>query len=570
MQEAIIEFKDFSFKYNALAQPTLNNINLKIYPKEKVLIVGTSGCGKSTLVNCINGLIPFTYKGEISGTLTIKGKKTIDQSIVELSSSIGTVLQDTDCQFISMTVLEDIAFALENQCVKQKEMIDRVNRVSQIVSMNDYLHHAPSELSGGQKQRVAIAGVMVDDVDVMLFDEPLANLDPATGKTAIKLIDDIQKKTEATVIIVEHRLEDVLYKSVDRIVLMDEGRIVFDGNSDDLLSLNLLSKHGIREPLYLSALKYANVEINKEKKPSHLDTLELTVSDKQKVKNWFNKIVFEKNKSSTESILTIKNLSFSYNKKKKVLNDISLDIKKGELVALVGKNGAGKTTLAKILCGFEKQSSGQLYYKSESMDDLSIKERADKIGYVMQNPNKMISKVMIFDEVALGLQTRGYSPEEIKVKVEEVLKVCGLYQYRNWPISALSYGQRKRVTIASILVLDPEVLILDEPTAGQDFKHYSDIMEFLLSLHNRGLTIIMITHDMHLMLEYGQRCIVLCDGNIIADDTSANVLSNDEITEKAALKRTSLYDFAELCDLKDGQNFVDYFIQYDRKVRYDG
>ena len=188
----------------------------------------------------------------------------------------------------------------------------------------------------------------------------------------------------------------------------------------------------------------------------------------------------------------------------------------------------------------------------------------------MQNTNKMISKVMIFDEVALGLQTRGYSPEEIKVKVEEVLKVCGLYQYRNWPISALSYGQRKRVTIASILVLDPEVLILDEPTAGQDFKHYSDIMEFLLSLHNRGLTIIMITHDMHLMLEYGQRCIVLCDGNIIADDTSANVLSNDEITEKAALKRTSLYDLAELCDLKDGQNFVDYFIQYDRKVRYDG
>ena len=295
-----------------------------------------------------------------------------------------------------------------------------------------------------------------------------------------------------------------------------------------------------------------------------------TISDKQKVKNWFNKIVFEKNKSSTESILTIKNLSFSYNKKKKVLNDISLDIKKGELVALVGKNGAGKTTLAKILCGFEKQSSGQLYYKSESMDDLSIKERADKIGYVMQNPNKMISKVMIFYEVALGLQTRGYSPEELKVNVEEVLKVCGLYQYRNWPISALSYGQRKRVTIASILVLDPEVLILDEPTAGQDFKHYSDIMEFLLSLHNRGLTIIMITHDMHLMLEYGQRCIVLCDGNIIADDTSANVLSNDEITEKAALKRTSLYDLAELCDLKDGQNFVDYFIQYDRKVRYDG
>jgi energy-coupling factor transport system ATP-binding protein len=261
MQEPIIEFRDFGFQYNAQAEPTLKNINLTVRRGEKVLIAGPSGCGKSTLAHCINGLIPFAYRGEAAGSVTIRGKETRELSIFQISRTVGTVLQDSDGQFIGLTVAEDIAFALENDCVTDPELHSRVLEAAKAVGIDSHLRHAPGSLSGGQKQRVAMAGVMVDDVDLFLFDEPLANLDPATGKSAIELIDEIQKRTGAAVIIIEHRLEDALHRDVDRIVLMSGGRIVADTDPDTLLSGSLLRDHGIREPLYLTALKYAGVEV---------------------------------------------------------------------------------------------------------------------------------------------------------------------------------------------------------------------------------------------------------------------------------------------------------------------
>ena len=566
----IIEFKDYTFKYRSQTEPTLRHVNLTIHAGEKVLIVGPSGSGKSTLAHCINGLVPFSFPGESTGSLSVKGKDPAKEGIFGMSKLVGTVLQDTDGQFIGLTVAEDIAFALENDCVPQEELFRRVDEVADIVDVKSLLEHAPTELSGGQKQRVSMAGVMIDDVDILLFDEPLANLDPATGKRAIDLIDKISKSTGKTVLIIEHRLEDALYRDVDRIVVVGEGEIVADMKPDELLCTDVLEKEGIREPLYITALKHAGCTVKPETLPQHIETMDLSPYRDQ-VQGWFQKAQLPPPRQQTEPMLEVENLSFSYVPGKKVLQDINFRIEKGEMVSIVGKNGAGKSTLSNLICGFISPDAGKILLEGSDISGLSIKERGEVIGLVMQNPNQMISKPMIFDEVALGLVVRGVPEEEIKERVYETLKICGLYPFRNWPVSALSFGQKKRVTIASILVMNPRVLILDEPTAGQDFRHYTEIMEFLKDINERlGITIIMITHDMHLMLEYTDRAIVIADGHMIADDTPAKVLTNRQIADRAYLKETSLYELAVKCGISDASGFVERFIHFEREERANG
>ena len=567
--EPIIEFKDYSFKYRSQVEPTLLDINLSIYPGEKVLIVGPSGSGKSTLAHCINGLVPFSFTGESTGSLKIEGQEPKELGLFGLSKLVGTVLQDTDGQFIGLTVAEDVAFSMENDCIAQDEMFERVDRVAKTVDITDLLDHAPNALSGGQKQRVSMAGVIVDDVDILLFDEPLANLDPATGKRAIDLIDRIHKKNNTTILIIEHRLEDALYRDVDRIVVVGDGRIVADVRPDELLTGPVLKEQGIREPLYITALKYAGCRIDKADLPQHIESMNL-LPYKEKVRNWYDKVQLTKKTPNREPALEIRDLSFSYTPGQPVLSHIDFSIFRGEMVALVGKNGAGKSTLASLICGFMQPDQGEIYLNGDNLAGYSIKERGEKIGLVMQSPNQMISKPMIYDEVALGLRVREVAEEKIKERVFETLKICGLYPFRNWPVSALSFGQKKRVTIASILVMNPEVLILDEPTAGQDFRHYTEIMEFLRKIHEElGITIVMITHDMHLMLEYTDRAIVIADGKMLADDTPAHILTNEEISDRAYLKKTSLYDLAVKCDIAEPTAFVERFIQYEREVGRD-
>lgn len=568
--EPIISFKNFSFQYNAQKNPTLKDIDLDIYPGEKILICGASGSGKSTLGNCINGLIPFSLNGKMEGQLIVDGIQTKDSSIFELSTRVGTVLQDPDGQFVGLTVAEDIAFALENDCVEQGEMNRQILEAAKKVSIENRMHNAPYDLSGGQKQRVSMAGVIVDDVKILLFDEPLANLDPYTGKTAIELIDLIKKQTDTTVIIIEHRIEDVLWEKVDRIILMDDGKIVSDTKPEELLRSDLLKKYGIREPLYLTQLKYSGVDVNEVEGVDNIKELKLTDDDKKKIRNWYEAQFTPEKINNNDYILEVENVDFSYEDSEQILFDISFKIRKGEMLAIVGKNGAGKSTLCKVVCGFEKNNKGKIIFNGEDISDRSIRARASHIGYVMQNPNQMISQPMIFDEVAMGIRNTGLSEEQIKEKVYETLKICGLYEFRNWPISALSFGQKKRVTIASILVMGPEVVILDEPTAGQDFRHYTDIMEFLKELNKKGITIILVTHDMHLMLEYTDRSIVFADGRVVADDSGSAVLCDSELVEKAALKETSLFRIANEVGIDDPVDFVDCFINYDRKERESG
>lgn len=562
----VIEFKDFSFQYFSQAEPTLHDINLTIHKGEKILLVGPSGSGKSTLGHCLNGLIPFSYKGELKGSLKIMGRETKDLDIFQISKMVGTVLQDSDGQFVGLTVGEDVAFALENDCVDLNTMKETVQTVADIVDMGQLLKSSPFELSGGQKQRVSFAGVMVDNVDILLFDEPLANLDPATGKTAIDLIDRVWREQDKTVVIIEHRLEDVLYRDVDRIIVVSDGRIVADMAPDELMAAGILPSLGIREPLYVTALKYAGIPVTPELHAGRLDTLDIE-SVREPLLAWNQAQEKKERPAQRPVILKADGLHFQYTKKRKILQDISFSIQEGEMVSIVGTNGAGKSTLAKLICGFVKEDQGRLYYGEEDMAGWTIKERSLKIGYVMQNPNQMICKPMIYDEVALGLRIRGVPEEEIGPKVEKALKICGLLPFKKWPVSALSFGQKKRVTIASVLVLEPQILILDEPTAGQDYHHYTEIMEFLKSLNSQGVTILMITHDMHLMLEYTPHAIVISGGRKIGDASSVEILTNESIAKQANLKVTSLYELALKAGIEDPSAFVQNFIDYERGTR---
>ena len=562
----IIEFSNFTFQYFSQAEPTLHDINLRIYPGQKILIVGPSGSGKSTLGHCLNGLIPFSYRGEIHGSLKINGLETSTLDIFQLSKTIGTVLQDSDGQFVGLTVGEDIAFALENDNVPGDEMHKRVRSVAEMVDMETLLASSPFELSGGQKQRTSLAGVMIDDVDILLFDEPLANLDPATGKTAIEIIDDIHKQSGKTILIIEHRLEDVLHRDIDRVIVIRDGRIIADMDAHALVASTILQETGIREPLYVTALKYAEVKVVEEMRAGHIHTLKTEFS-RDALQIWYGHIQPAEHSRTRPSILKMEDVSFSYDGIRPVLADINFDIQEGEMVSIVGKNGAGKSTLSKLLCGFEKEDRGRVFYRGEDIKDKSIKERAEIIGLVMQNPNQMISKPMIYDEVALGLRLREVPEEEITQRVEKVLKICGLAPFVDWPISALSYGQKKRVTIASILVLDPKILILDEPTAGQDFRHYTEIMEFLVEINKLGVTVILITHDMHLMLEYTPRAIVLAGGRKIADTAASVVLTDAQVIAEANLKETSLFALSHMAGIEDGTHFVQGFIDYERRLK---
>lgn len=566
MQEPIISFKDYTYHYRTQAEPTIYNINLEINEGERIIIVGPSGCGKSTLAHCLNGLNPFSYPGESTGSLTICGVDAAKSSIFELSQFVGTVLQDTDGQFIGMTVLEDIAFAMENDCVPQEEMLERTHKEAFKVSLEGKLDVAPHELSGGQKQRVSMAGVMINNVPILLFDEPLANLDPAAGRDAIELIDQLQRDGNKTVVIIEHRLEDAMHMGADRIVLMENGHIISDSKPADLFLSDKLIKAGIREPLYLTALKYAGIDLNEEMHIERMQDIQLEETHKESVRKWFADRKDKEPEAGRAEVLRVEGIHFGYSPEKENLTDIHFSIKEGEMVSIVGRNGAGKSTMAKLLCGFEKPDKGTLYYKGSDMSNDTIKERAAHIGYVMQNPNQMISKPMIFEEVAMTLSLQQLPEEEIRERVYETLKICGLYEFRNWPVNALSYGQKKRVTIASILVARPNILILDEPTAGQDFRHYTEIMEFLKELNENGLTVLMITHDMHLMLEYTSRSLVFSDGKMIADTIPEVLFSDPELLKKASLKETSLYELAKCCSLPP-ESYIRAFIEYDREVR---
>lgn len=565
MAAPAIQLDHVTFQYDSQAEPTLHDINLTIQPGEKVLIIGPSGSGKSTLGNLINGLIPHAFPGKLSGTVKVNGNVVQDQSLAALSLNVGTVLQDPDAQFVALTAGEDIAFALENSAVAPSEMHTRVKKWAERLKIGDLLAQAPQSLSGGQKQRVAMAGVLIDEGDILLFDEPLASLDPATGEASVALIDELHQTYHVTEVIIEHRLEDVLRRPVDRVVVMADGRILADDTPEALLRGQLLQKIGLREPLYLEAAEFAGIDLKQATRLANLETFDAP-NLSAKLAAFTTKAPKTVADQPQTPLLTVAGLQFAYPKGRQIFTDLNLTLHYGEMVALVGRNGVGKSTLSHLIAGFLNPNAGQITLDGEDLATWSVKERADKIGYILQDPNQMISKHLIFDEVALGPRLRGWDEDRVKSAVLSALKVCGLYPFRSWPINALSYGQKKRVTIAAILVLEPALMILDEPTAGQDWRHFTDMMRFLTKLNDQGITMMLITHDMHLMLEYAQRAIVLGDGGVLMDATPAAVLTNPDVIQHASLAQPSLYRLAKRLNL-DPLAFTQAVIDQERRVR---
>ncbi|EGR0038661.1 ABC transporter ATP-binding protein [Vibrio vulnificus] len=564
-----IEFSNFSFRYESLDKPTLRNINLRIEKGEKIVIIGPSGSGKSTLGQCLNGLIPHAIKGEVSGSLTINGQETATFAMHQFTEQVGTVLQDTDSQFVGLSIGEDIAFALENQLTSNIEMYSLVKATAKMVDLEQMLQRSPHDLSGGQKQRVSLAGILVDDVDILLFDEPLAALDPKTGKRTIEIIDELHRKTGKTVVIIEHRLEDVLHRHVDRIILMDDGEIMADTTPDELLASPLLAQYGIREPLYLTALKSAGCHLALDDHPSSLSELPLA-NYQHAMADWFHQANTTSNHIRSETLLDVRNLTYSYDGEKNALEGVSFNVQRGEFVSILGKNGSGKSTITKLIMGVIEPDDGAIYLNGQDLSELTIFERSQKVGVVMQNPNHMISHHMIFDEVAFGLRNRGWDEQQVNDKVLEVLELCGLSKYRHWPIEALSYGQKKRVTIASILALEPELLILDEPTAGQDYRNYTSMLSFIEKLNRElGITVVIISHDMHLVLEYTTRSIVIADSQLVADAPMTDVFSNPALLDRANLTTTSLYELATRLNIAETNAFMQHFIDVEKASRLE-
>lgn len=561
--DPIISFKQFTFKYETQQKPTLIDINLDIYPGEKILILGPSGSGKSTLGNCINGLIPNHFEGTISGECIIDNQLVTEHSIFDISKSVGTILQDSDAQFVGLSVGEDIAFSLENQAVSQVEMAQKVYHAAKIVGVSDMLNQLPYALSGGQKQRVAMAGILHENIKILLLDEPLAALDPKMGEKMVELIDQLNQKKQLTTVVIEHRLEEVLHRSIDRIVLMDKGCIVTITTPNELLHSSLLKEYGIREPLYISALKNIFADVVLQKQIDSLDHIDLSnprliFSNEITTKDQLTKDTMPK-------LVEIDHVAFSYDKRPFISID-KLMISVGERIAILGENGSGKTTLARLLTGVCQPNAGQI---KRMGNPTTLKEIAGLIGYVMQNPNHMLVEDIVYDEVKLALEKRNYSETEIDGIVRDVLEITGLYSRRNWPINALSYGQKKRVSVAVVLALRPKCIILDEPTAGQDYAHYREMMEFVQSLNDDyQMTVIFITHDMHLALEYTDRAIVMEDGKIIADDATFSILNNDQLLERASLKKTSIFKLANKLNL-DIESFIRTFIEMERAEYYE-
>lgn len=553
----IVNFEDFSFKYDNVNEPTLKHINLKIHKGEKVLIAGPSGSGKSTLAHCINGLIPFTFKGESTGKLFIGGLDTAENDIYQINRCVGTIMQDQDSQFVGLNVGEDVAFAYENNLVDLRQMKEGVNRALAAVGMLDEINETPYNLSGGQKQKVSVAGILANDTELLLLDEPLANLDPASSKMILDTIDSIHRTQGRTVIIIEHRIEDVLEYGVDRVIVMNDGMIVAEGTPDKLLCSDAFRQNGLREPLYVEILKKSGAVITEGDHITDMGNAKKFKPLVLKAAGDYKQPTVRKEKS----VLSIRNVSFRYYKDAPpALDQVSFDVMDKEILAVLGNNGAGKSTLLSAVCGMIRPQSGSIEYRGNIINGWSVKKRADVIGYVMQNPNHMITKNMIYDEVAFGLRNRDAAGDKIDQSVREALKICGLSEYIRWPVSALSYGQKKRLTIASILALKPSVILLDEPTAGQDYRSYREFMSYVRGITEQGISIVIITHNMQLALEYADRAVVISGGKVIEDGTVYKALSDKTVLEQADLSETSISELGRLYQVENHEAFLRYFV----------
>jgi energy-coupling factor transport system ATP-binding protein len=523
----LIKINDLTFSYAETDKTALNNISLKIEDSEFVLITGPSGCGKSTLCRCINGLVPSFYGGKIHGEVKVQDLDAIYTPTKVMAKKVGMVFQDPENQLVAMDVEKEIAFGLENFGFSKTIMAKRIEEVLDTVGIDHLRNRLLSTLSGGEKQKTAIASVLVLHPEILVLDEPTSELDPKGAEEVIQLVKRLNEEFGLTVVIVEHRIDRVLH-SVDRIVIMDNGMIVYDGNPRDWI-------HHVGDTLPdIGVPPISRLSVELQKKNIDAKT-PLTIKEgrqyfsqvfKSKKFNKHNFDLSQKNNSSGTIVVRVKNLWYKYPDGPTTLKDINLSVSKGEFVSLVGRNASGKTTLAKLLNGLLRPTKGLVEINGINTIKTSVETLSKHVGYVFQDPNVHLFADTVEDEITFIMQNLGFSPELIEESLEKMLKQFDLNHLRHVYPRSLSTGEKQRVALSSVLAASPQLLILDEPTRGLDYALKKNLMHHLKSYQENGGTILLISHDIELVAEFGERVILMSEGKIVADGTKHEVLAN--------------------------------------------
>jgi energy-coupling factor transport system ATP-binding protein len=542
---SLVRFEKLTYSYPYSDSRVLSDINLKLEKGEFVLLVGPSGCGKSTLVRCLNRLVPEISGGSLSGSVMLRGKDLRDEKVHRLALEVGMVFQNPETQLFSLTVEDDLAFGPENLGLPRQEILSRVEKSLKAVKLEKLRDHFIFTLSGGEKQRTAIGGNLAMEPEILVLDEPTSDLDPAGTREVLELLRMLNAEKQTILILIEHKLDEV-FEMADRVLVMDEGRIVLDGKPFEILCYEeeKLKKLGIHPPQLTEISRLLGFDSQASSPPSYENILKRLAELLQPSEGELNPESRREAKLEIPSVcppqeslphIRTEKLCCRLEGGSETLKNINLEIKQGEFLALLGHNGAGKTTLAGHLMGFYRPSSGRILLNGKDMSKYSTAQLSQQIGYLFQNPDSQIFMNSVFEEVRFGLKNLKIPEDEIKKRVNSALEMMELSAYRNRHPQALSRGQRQRLAVASILALEPDLLVLDEPTTGQDRGHIHKFLDKIRELNRLGKTVILITHDMELAAEYAERVIVMKKGEILLDGPAADVFSSPEDLDEAGL-----------------------------------
>ncbi len=558
--EILVDIESLVYTYEGTQTPVIDGVSLRVRAGEFVLVLGPSGCGKSTLLNVLNGTIPHTLKGTLKGEATVCGKSVAQTKVANFATEVGMVFQDPEAQIINTRVRDEVCFGLENLCRPAAEIIERQAEALRFVGLPDAGDQSIFDMSGGQKQRVSIAAVLAARPRLLVLDEPTANLDPVGMAEVFAVLHRLNQEFGTTIVLVEHRVDE-LADRVSRVVMMDRGKIVFDGLPRQAFGRPRVAHSEEAELVAVSAwfpqvsgfaldlAAAAQATLDPEDVPLNVAEAIALAERFIKPQSAFRLPAAAATTTSAAStpLLSIRNLSFGYERQRPILRDISLQLETRSIVALVGKNGSGKTTLAKCLIGINAAPRHTIQLDGKDITELSRRELSAQVGYVFQNPDHQFVTDQVDEEVAYGLKIRGHNEDEIKRRVDEVLQVVDLHRYRHRSPFSLSLGERRRLSVATMLVLQPRLLVLDEPTIGQDYERAQHLMGLMAKLRDSyGTTVVMITHDMRLVAEWADRTVAMIAGTVAFDGPPAGLFSQSRLLQDSSLLPPPIFEVSRI------------------------